>query len=230
MNEMDPDPQRLPPPLVHELRSRSYTRLYGMTRNPGNRGFGLYVRRYTSVIVRREKTLAEKAITVSYLGSFLVDHMVEGMKNATRMIEGRELTDAEGRNVWEVSYPSVIDRFLRELQEGNDIRPVLPRLANYTSVPPSLHSFRQRHWDRINRWLATRDLGSTRQLTLHVTEVLASRRSPRTKAAAVQLAASLMADVECWMAHRPWPEAYGHAMIDLYAAIERHPDVLERLI
>ena len=34
----------LPPPLVHQLRLRSFNRLFSMTGNPGNRGFGRYVR------------------------------------------------------------------------------------------------------------------------------------------------------------------------------------------
>lgn len=230
MTETVSDMQRLPPPLIHELRSRSYPRLYRMTRNPGNRGFGLYVRRYTNVIVRREKTLAEKAITVSYLGSFLVDHMVEGLRNAARMMEGRELSEIEGRQAWEIQYPGVIERFLRELKEGDQIRPVLPRISNYTTVPLGLHAFRQRHWPRIARWLATRDVGCERQLTLRVAAIMASKRSSKAKAASVRLAASLMADMECWVGHMPWPAAYGHTMIDLYPLIEKHPDVLERLI
>jgi hypothetical protein len=43
----------LPPPLVHELRARSFSRLFRMTGNPGNRGFGRYLRQRIHLVVRR---------------------------------------------------------------------------------------------------------------------------------------------------------------------------------
>jgi hypothetical protein len=74
----------LPPSLIHELRTRSFPRLFRMAGNPGNRGFGGVLRRRIRHLVARERTLVEKAITVAYMGSYLVDHLVQAERTATR--------------------------------------------------------------------------------------------------------------------------------------------------
>ena len=57
--------QYLPPPLVHELRSRSFPRLFRMTGSPGNRGFGRVLRQRIKTLIVRERTHVEKAITLA---------------------------------------------------------------------------------------------------------------------------------------------------------------------
>lgn len=220
----------LPPPLIHDLRARSSERLFRMTGNPGNRGFGRYVRMQICSMVARERTLAEKSITVAYLGSFLVDHIVQAEKLACRMIEGREMSEAEEHQVWEERYGDVMERVLAELPDGERIRPILRRLEGYSSLPVSVHAFRQRHWHSLDRWRGVRGVSAGRLAMIHLARAIDSRRSAFAKARAVRLAASLLADRECWLEHVPWPDAYRNVMTDLYITVARHPEVLEALV
>lgn len=220
----------LPPPLIHDLRSRSAERLFRMRGSPGNRGFGRYVRKQITAMVAREKTLAEKAITVAYMGSFLVDHIVQAEQLASRMIEGLEMTEAEEHHVWELRYDEVINRVLSELSDGDAIRPVLMRLEAYSHIPARLHGFRNRHWRALERWRVASGTSASRLAMLHLARVIASRRATGAKSRSLLLTASLLADVECWLEHVPWPDAYRHVMTDLYVDIARHPDVLATLV
>lgn len=220
----------LPPPLIHDLRARAFARLFRMTGNPGNRGFGRYVRQRICRMVERERTVAEKAITIAYLGCFLADHLVQAEKLASRMIEGRDLTEGEEHRAWERCYGEIIPRVLREVSGGEEIRSMLDRLGAYSVVPVPVHAFRLRHWAIVERWLKRRALHADRDLLTRLTRCLRSRRSARAKARVVTLTASMLADRECWMEHVPWDHAYRHVMTDLYPQLADRPDVLERLV
>jgi hypothetical protein len=225
----------LPPPLVHELRSRSFARLYRMTGNPGNRGFGRVLRQRIHTIVRRERYMVEKAITVAYLGSYMTDHIVFAEKEAARLIEGRELSDGEEHELWERNYAGVIARLLAELPDGDAIRSEMQLLDRYTRLPPRLYALRSRHWRHLQGVLrnALADVEgniSDIPIVTRLHDIVMSARSPRGKAMGVCLAASLLADMECWSSHRPWPEAYQKVMTELYPLLQRHPEVLEQII
>jgi hypothetical protein len=227
--------QLLPPPLVHELRARSYARLFRMTGNPGNRGFGRYLRQRIHLIVRRERLLVEKAITVAYLGSYLTDHILNAERAAARLIDGREMTDAEEQATWERNYPAVVLKLLKELPDGDAILQEMGLLDRYTRLPGSLNRLRGRHWRAIQRILtgALSDLaGNASEIPLitRMHDVLASGRSDARKAREVCLMASLLADLECWTSHQPWPESYRKVMTELYPLLQRHPEVLARIV
>jgi len=230
MTEVLSGPQLLPPPLIHDLRTRSSARIFRMTGNPGNRGFGSFVRRRVTVMVQREHTLVQKAVTVSYLGSFLVDHIVQAEKLACRLIERREMSEVEEHRSWEKKYGEVIVKLLRETAGGDAIQEFLPRLENYSVLPPSLYKFRQRHWRRLDKWFHIRHQAGPAMILTHVAKVLDGRRSGDAKARSIRIAASLLADIECWLDHVPWPDAYRHVMTDFYPAIAKYPDVLEALV
>jgi hypothetical protein len=227
--------QLLPPVLVHALRVRSYMRLYRMTGNPGNRGFGRYLRQRIRDMVARERTPAERAITVAYLGSYLVDHIIFAEKQACRILERRELTEEEEHRLWEKNYSSVIVQLARELPEGARLLDEIARLDNYGRLPESLHRLRGVHWRSIERALSGR-IGN-RPFLLNdlrfferIDEILNGRKTPQAKARAVCFTVSLMADMVCWNERVPWNEAYQEIMIDLYPRISKHADVLDQIV
>ena len=227
--------QLLPPPLVHELRARSFSRLFRMVGNPGNRGFGRYLRQRIHLVVRRERTLVEKAITVAYLGSYLTDHIMFAEKAATRLLDGRELTDSEEHQQWVENYQGVIMKLIRELPEGDTILQELMILERYTRLPASVHAFRNRHWKPLNKMLSSSftDLSgniSEIPLVTRIHDILGRPALPLAKARDICLAASLLADMECWSAHMPWDDAYVKVMTELYPLLLRHPEVLEGII
>lgn len=220
----------LPPPLVHDLRARSSKRLHTMCGGPGKRGFGRVVRKHIAAAIAREKTTAEKAITIAYLGSFLTDHLVQAENNASLLLDERSLTPAEIQVAWEKNYDHVITRLLQEQPDGNEIRPILARLGNYSELPPRAHRFRSRHWHTLQHWLETSGPSAARVVTQHVIRVVDSKRSPHAKARAVILGGSLLADIECYATHTEWPHAYSHVMTDLYPALFDHGEILNELL
>lgn len=220
----------LPPPLIHDLRARAFARLFRMTGNPGNRGFGRYVRQRICRMVERERTITEKAITIAYLGCFLADHLVQAEKLASCMIDGRPLTEGEEHAVWERHYGEIIPRVLREVSSGEEIRAMLGRLCNYSVIPLPVYAFRKRHWNIVERWMKKRAVHADRDLLTRLTRRLRSHRSPRAKARIVTLTASMLADRECWTEHVPWDHAYRHVMTDLYPQLAERPDVLGHLV
>jgi hypothetical protein len=225
----------LPPSLIHELRTRSFPRLFRMTGNPGNRGFGRVLRKRIGDLVQRERTMVERAITVAYMGSYLVDHIVQAEKLATRLLDQRDLTEAEEHHLWEQSYGKVILQLATELPDGTALLDEVGRLSAYDRLPRRLHAFRERHWARVARFLghAPDCLPPPRSgvcLLTRVEEALDSARPPRNKALAVALFASMLADRICYTEHQSWPAAYRETMIDLYPMLVRHGDVLSELI
>lgn len=225
----------LPPPLIHELRARSFARLYRMTGNPGNRGFGRVLRQRIHLVVRRERFMIEKAITVAYLGSYLTDHIIFAEKEAARLLEGRELSDREEHELWERNYGAVVMKVLDELPDGDRILDEMNRLDRFTRLPDRLYALRTRHWRHLRGILhsALADVEgniSGIPLITRIHDILGSSRSPSHKAFGICLAASLLADIECWTAHRSWPEAYRKVMTELYNLLQRHPEVLEQIV
>jgi hypothetical protein len=235
MNIMVSTSQILPPALIHQLRALSYPRLFRMTGNPGNRGFGRYLRTRIAHVVKREKTLIEKTISVAYLGSYLVDHLVNAERAACRIIERREMTEEEQRRMWERSYHDVMLQLTRELPEGEAILDEMARLERFTRLPTVIYRMRAVHWRVLEILLTqgTERLGGPLTETLlyqHIQRILAEPRSARAKAWSVCLVASLLADKECWLQHTPWPVSYSQIMTDLYPLLAQHPDVLEAIV
>lgn len=224
-----------PPPLVHELRSRSFPRLFRMTGSPGNRGFGRVLRQRIRMLIQREESLVEKAITLAYLGSFLVDHIVYAEKTACQIIERRELSEAEEKHLWDTHYTNVIETLAAEHAEGPHILDYLARLEAYSRLPPAVYRVRVRHWNMLNRILAqpaapeqpeVDELGILRKVQF----ILSSPRSSAAKARLICLAASLLADRQCWMRSMPWPAAYMQIMTDLYPFLAQYPQVMNEII
>lgn len=227
--------QILPPPLIHQLRALSYPRLFRMTGNPGNRGFGRYLRTRIGHVVKKERTLIEKAISVAYLGSYLVDHLVNAERAACRIIERRDLPEEEQRRLWERSYHDVMMQLTRELPEGEAILEEMARLERFTRLPTSVYRMRAAHWRGLEILLTegTARLGGPLTETLlyqHTQRVLAEPRTAQAKARSVCLVASLLADKECWQQHTPWPVSYSQIMTDLYPLLAQHPPVLEAIV
>lgn len=225
----------LPPPLVHELRARSFPRLFRMTGSPGNRGFGRYLRQRIRMLVEREPTAVERAITTAYLGSFLVDHIVHAEKNACRILEQRVFDADEERRLWNQHYGKVILTLVDELPGGSLILEAMERLPAYSRLPRAVYEIRDRHWRYLqailNRELAPGAPAVTEVTLLRKVQfVLAGERSVRAKAVTVCLAASLLADRHCWVHHTPWPVAYMHIMTDLYPFVSQDPAVLQEII
>ncbi len=228
-------PPRFPPPLVHELRSRSFAHLYRMTGNPGNRGFGRLLRQRIQLIAQRERYPIEKAITISYLGSYLADHIVFAEKEAVRLIDGRVLTEREEHEIWERNYPHIIARLLAEMPDGDRVGAELVRLERFTKLPPRLFAFRSRHWGVVQGVLQSTlaDMGgniSEIPVVTRIHDLLASVRSPAQKALGICFAASLLADMECWVSHFSWSDAYQKVMTELYPLLHRYPEVLEAIV
>lgn len=214
---------------------RSYMRLFRMTGNPGNRGFGRYLRQRIRDVVAREKTYVEKAITVAYLGSYLVDHIIYAEKQACRIMENRDLTEEEEHMLWDKNYNNAIVQLTYELPEGPALLEEIARIENYSHMPASLHRLRGHHWAIIARILSGHGTGrpyllNDIRLVERIEDVLASRRTPRTKARDICLTASLMADMICWNEHVSWNEAYQEIMIDLYPRLSKHADVLGEIV
>ncbi len=227
--------QLLPPPLVHALRARSYMRLFRMVGNPRNRGFGRYLRQRIRDVVARERTLVEKAITVAYLGSYLVDHIIYAEIQACRILENRDLSEEEEHRLWEKNYGDVIVRLAHELPDGAAVLDKIAALENYGRLPPSLHTLRGQHWSLIARVLSGQAGGggylhNDLRLMERVDFLLASARPARRKARDICLTASMIADILCWSEHVPWSEAYQEVMIDLYPRLFRHAEVIEEII
>ena len=227
--------QYLPPPLVHELRSRSFPRLFRMTGSPGNRGFGRVLRQRIKTLIVRERTHVEKAITLAYLGSFLVDHIVFAEKTACEIIEKRSLREDEEKQLWDSHYHNVIQTLSCEHPDADAILSCLERLDNYSRLPDTIYRARTRHWKMTNR--ITMQPGGPDQPELDevailrkVQFILASTRGAEAKARLICIAASLLADRQCWLRHIPWPAAYMQIMTDLYPFLAQHPDVLEEII
>lgn len=225
----------LPPPLVHELRARSFPRLFRMTGSPGNRGFGRYLRQRIRMLVERERTPVERAITTAYLGSFLVDHIVHAEKNACRILEQRVFDRDEERHLWNQHYGKVVLTLIDELPEGNAILDAMVHLSAYSQLPRSVYEIRDRHWKCLQT-IAGRELSpgtpAITEVTLlrKVQFVLAGERSVQAKARIICLSASLLADRLCFLRHTPWPRAYLHSMTDLYPFVSQDPLVLQEII
>jgi hypothetical protein len=228
--------QYLPPALVHELRSRSFPRLFRMTGSPGNRGFGRVLRQRIRQLIQREQSLVEKSITLAYLGSFLVDHIVFAEKTACQIIEKRELSEAEEKHLWDTHYHNVVETLAAEHQEGPAILEYLVHLDAYSRLPPAIYRARVRHWNMFNRILAkpaeqaevpeTDEIGILRKVQF----ILASPRGAEAKARLICIAASLLADRQCWIRNIPWPAAYMQIMTDLYPFLAQHPLVMDEII
>lgn len=225
----------LPPPLIHALRTRSFSRLYQMTGNPGKRGFGRILRQRIKSVVEREKLMSEKAITVAYMGSYLVDHIIFAEKNACVVLEERALTEAEEHHLWEKNYSQVIPKLAEEHPDGESILRHIFLLERYTKLPGCIHHLRQAHWGRIEHMLTEGQgrgpglltgMGSLRRIQ----RVLVGTRTVRAKAVYVCLSASVLADAECWAEHINWADAYAEIMTDLYAVLCHHADVLDQII
>ena len=226
-------PPLLPPSLIHALRARSFPRLFRMTGNPGNRGFGRVLRRRIRDLVARERTLVEKAITVAYLGSFLVDHFVQAERTATLLIEHRQLGEEEEHRVWERTYGPVIRQLCRELAHEGGLPAEIRRIERYDQLPARIFRFRSAHWRLVEAALRMLPASPSRPegfVAGLIEQVLESRRSPRRKALAVALLASLLADRTCWSEHVDWPHSYREAMVDFYPLLVRHGAVLEQLV
>ena len=227
--------QYLPPPLVHELRSRSFPRLFRMTGSPGNRGFGRVLRQRIRALIERERTMVEKAITLAYLGSFLVDHIVFAEKTACQILEKRNLTEVEEKQLWDQHYHNVIRTLAAEHRDGEQILECLASLDQYSRLPAEVHRARTRHWRLFNRIL-TQPVrpGETEvdevSILRKVQFILSSGRRADSKARLITLAASLLADRQCWTRHIPWPAAYMQIMTDIYPFLAQHPDVLDKIV
>ena len=226
----------LPPPLVHELRLRSFTRLFRMAGNPGNRGFGRVLRKRIRDIVARERTLVEKAVTVAYMGSYLVDHIIFAVRAANRILALPDLSEDGERRLWEQNYADVVQQLADELPEGDRLLDEIGRLERYTRLSPRLHAFRTRHWPLVRRLLdhpappgALHPLGDTAVVT-RIEEVLRGTAEPRRQARLIALLASFMADSLCWNQHMDWAEAYREVMVDLYPLLAQRGAVLEQLV
>jgi hypothetical protein len=227
--------QYLPPPLVHELRSRSFPRLFRMTGSPGNRGFGRVLRQRIRSLIDREPTMVEKAITLAYLGSFLVDHIVHAERTACQILEKRNLTESEEKQLWDGHYHKVIETLASEHRDGPAILEYLMRLDQYSRLPSVIYRARTRHWKMFNTVLARPVAPEQPELDevsilRKVQFILSSSRKPESKARLICLAASLLADRQCWCRHVPWPSAYMQIMTDLYPFIAQHPAVLDKIV
>lgn len=227
--------QYLPPPLVHELRSRSFPRLFRMTGSPGNRGFGRVLRQRIRALIQREQSMVEKSITLAYLGSFLVDHIVHAEKTAVQIIEKRLLSEAEEKTLWDMHYHKVIETLAAEHAEGSQILDALVKLEAYSRLPGTIYKARINHWDLFNRILTRRaSVESTDvdevSILRKVQYILASNRSAVSKARLICVAASLLADRQCWLRHVPWEAAYMQIMTDLYPFLAQHPRVMDEII
>lgn len=227
--------QYLPPPLVHELRSRSFPRLFRMTGSPGNRGFGRVLRQRIRTLIQREQTMIEKAITLAYLGSFLVDHIVFAEKTACQIIEKRDLSEGEEKHLWDTHYNNVIETLAAEHPEGRQILEYLVKLEDYSRLPPPIYRARIRHWHVFERILARPAAPEQPEpdevsILRKVQFILASTRAPAAKARLICLAASLLADRQCWIRNIPWSAAYMQIMTDLYPFLAQHPPVMNEII
>lgn len=227
--------QYLPPPLVHELRSRSFPRLFRMTGNPGNRGFGRVLRQRIRMLITREQTLIEKAITLAYLGSFLVDHLVFAEKTACQILERRSLSEAEEKHLWDTHYHNVVETLAAEHANGAQILEYLVRLEHYSRLPGVVHRLRTRHWRRMDKILHQEPAGGREaidevSMLRKIQFVLASNRSHEAKALFICMAASLLADRECVARPMDWTAAYTQIMTDFYPFLAQYPRVMDEII
>lgn len=227
--------QFLPPPLVHELRSRSFPRLFRMTGTPGNRGFGRVLRQRIRTLVDREPTHIEKAITLAYLGSFLVDHIINAEKTACQIIEHRNFSEGEEKQLWDGHYYKVIQTLASEHPDGPEILEHMTLLDNYSRLPGVIHDVRTRHWKLFDRVLA-QNMDVKNQaidevsILRKVQFILQSDRSEESKARLICIAASLLADRQCWCSHIPWSAAYTQIMTDIYPFLAQYPGVLDKIV
>lgn len=226
--------QLLPPPLIHELRSRSFPRLFRMTGTPGNRGFGRVLRQRIRTLVDREPTHIEKAITLAYLGSFLVDHIIHAEKTACKIIEDRTLSELEEKHLWDTHYYKVIQTLASEHPDGPQILDHMSLLENYSRLPGVIHRVRTRHWKMFDGVLARniedKEMLDEVSILRKVQFILQSSRNEECKARLICIAASLLADRQCWCRHIPWNAAYTQIMTDIYPFLAQYPGVLDKIV
>ncbi|HMP89300.1 MAG TPA: hypothetical protein PJ991_03815 [Kiritimatiellia bacterium] len=206
-----------------------------MTGSPGNRGFGRVLRQRIKTLIERENTLVEKAITLAYLGSFLVDHIVFAEKTACQILEKRNLTEVEEKALWDRHFHNVIQTLAGEHRDSERILEYLVYLDQYSRLPGVVHRARTRHWKLFNSILVrsgAQDFQEVDEVSIlrKVQYILSSNRRPESKARLITLAASLLADRQCWCRHVPWPAAYTQIMTDIYPFLAQHPDVLDKIV
>jgi hypothetical protein len=226
----------LPPRLVHGLRERSSKRLVRMASAPGKRGFGRTLYKHIVPQVTREKTLVEKAVTMSYLCSYFADHIVLAEADATRIMEDRDLTPDEETYAWEQHYHNVVHRLAPQVPDADHLLSMMRKLEAYTRVPQSTHAARGRHWRMVEQVLSPsrtrRHAGHDPEAFLRnkIFEVVDSRRSTPAKARMICLVASLLADIHAWRRGADWDGSYAVVMIDFYSTLSDHPKVLTQLV
>jgi hypothetical protein len=206
-----------------------------MTGSPGNRGFGRVLRQRIRALIDRERTMIEKAITLAYLGSFLVDHIVFAEKSACLILEKRNLSEVEEKQLWDSHYHKVIETLAAEHPEGDHILEYLALLDNYSKLPGDIYQARTRHWRLLNKVITKPVLPEAPEIDevrilRKVQFVLSSSRRAESKARLICIAASLLADRQCWCRHVSWPSAYMQIMTDLYPFLAQHPDVLDKIV
>ncbi len=226
----------LPSQLVHGLRKRSSKRLIRMASAPGKRGFGRTLFKRIVPLVEREKTLVEKAVSMSYLCSYFADHIVLAEVEATLTVENREMTAEEETYAWEQHYHNVITRLVPQVADPARLMLTIRKLDTYTDLPLSLHAARGRHWKSVQHLLSParrrRHSGHDPEAFLRnkIFDVVGSRRSAPAKAKIICLAASLLADIHAWRRGADWHASYAWVMIDLYSILVDHPKVLNQLV
>lgn len=193
------------------------------------------MRQRIKVLITRERTVIEKAITLAYLGSFLVDHIVFAEKTACQILEKRSLSEVEEKSLWDSHYHSVIQTLAAEHPEGHEIINYLALLEQYSKLPNTIYHARTRHWQLFNRILARPvhpeqpDMDEV-SILRKVQFILSSNRRADSKARLICIAASLLADRQCWFRHIPWPSAYMQIMTDIYPFLAQYPEVLDEIV
>ena len=174
-----------------------------------------------------EQIMLTKALLVSRMACIFIDHIIRRMEQADIIA----CHPGGPHSEWENQYRHFIKLFrnLRNVPDRADIVELMQRLHRYTIPPPSLVSFRARHWKLIERNLAPH-LNASGASSLFSRHHLAQTRSPALAARRICFTAALYSDVQERIYQQQWMFAYSDCMLRLYDQLRKYPDVLSSLI
>ena len=168
-----------------------------------------------------------KALLISRMACIFVDHMIH------RMVQTGLLSPAHGGpdQEWENQYRQFLRLFLQltDILDRRAIVKLMQRLHRYTQPPPSLLSFRRRHWSRIERCLRPM-MNPDALASLFARRPFFAGSRPEHAARRLCFTAAIYSDLQERLYGQQWMYAYSDCLLRLYDQIRKHPGVLTALI
>ncbi len=174
-----------------------------------------------------DRILLTKALLISRMACVFIDHIIRRMEQADMISSSPGAPHME----WENQYRHFLLLFLRltNIPDRREIVKRMERLHGYTMPPPSLLSFRRRHWARIERNIP-QHLGPSDASSLFIRHPSGPHSNPIAAARRICFTAALYSDIQERLYNQQWMYAYSDCMLRLYEQIRKTPDILSALI